>query len=290
MNSEKIEILENLLETTQESLDAKYPTSERCVKMLEKLREVGERLDALCEYCADDKLVEKLTNRIEKLSNALIICAIEENNLQLYFYQDPLLTGPYLAYLGFGEQKNHIFAEDSIYLLFGQEFKERVINHPLLELNHPAVTSVAILDVFSGMGMTVSNLDAIVQSALYTDSLCNEFNYSPLPEGLEQFLGMQSRDAVIMDVTDKFTDADTGETMNLNRSVEIVPEGEMKENHLKSLHSLAASSGIPAEKLVIDALEHQLENCIAAEDYEEADVMKKKIDLYYMGLPQAPKN
>jgi len=241
------------LEKLEEALENKFPTPQVILDLLAKEKELTDRqLELLCvEHKTDEEQAEydMLLETVNNVSANITISAIKENHMLTLV-------------------RNNIFIADLTDAGFEMLTKVPGFGDQLFK-HESKLFDEAMIETLLANGIeTAEQFENLIESYFDTKNLQDVKNYRPLDESLEKFVGIELTENLNLDYDETFTDEDTGESVTFPRNKLLLTKGTVTEQAL-----------IDADHdEIMTALQNQLDDVIADENYEMASVLQTQLD------------
>lgn len=244
--------LQQNLDTLSAQLEAKYPTP-LCIKTLQDQSIIDttrwfELADI--EYKSVDEQAEfdMLSERPDAYE-IIETLAISENHLLTLV-------------------RMHIFINDLSpselnTLTCVPTFHDQLEAHPSILFDEAFIETLIANNI-----TTATHYNDLIEGYFAMHDLLNIDNYKPITDDVKKFIGLDLIDDLTKTFIDTITDEDTDEIMSFERTILLLSKGIVTERDLVNAN----------HDDIMCALQNQLDNTIAVENYELARVLQTQID------------
>lgn len=246
---------EQILEKLEAQLEAKYPTPQVLLELINKEQQLTSKF---WSDTSDGYEIETAEKREAREADANESRSLEQQIHELALSENHLLT----------LVRRHIFIHDLTpdelnKLTMIDDFSDQLIAHPG-KLYDCALLETLITNNIN----TAHKYNDLIDAYFALDEMLDVRNYAPIADELQKFVGLDILDDLIFETTETFTDEETDESITFARSILILPKGIVTE---RMLHDVDHDQ-------IMNALQHQLNNVIAIENYELARTLQTQLD------------
>lgn len=240
------------LSQLQDQLDAKYPTPLCITKQQEQLSINTNRWFTLAEieYKSVNEQIEfdALTKRPDDLE-IIENLAISENHLLTLIRLHIFITD---------------LSEDELNKLTRiPTFSAQLEAHPSSLFDEAFIETLIANDI-----TTAAHFNDLIEAYFAMQDLLNVDNYKPITDDVKKFIGLDLIDDLTKTFIDDFIDEDTSEIISFERTITLLTKGIVTERDLVDAD----------HDDIMNALQNQLNNTIAVENYELARVLQTQIN------------